>query len=492
MAGNLVDRVGAVVDRAAERAPGAEVAQELRALRARLDGPLRLAIAGRVKAGKSTLLNALVGENLAPTDAGECTRVVTWYSYGAAPRVLLHPLDGPPADRPFRRDAGSLSIDLGGRQPEQIDHLEVRWPTRRLQGLTLVDTPGIASISTEVSARTHQALTGDVGQVAVADAVLYLLRHAHASDMTFMEAFRDRQVTEGTPVNTVGVLSRADEIGSCRLDSMTVAARVAQRYAADPRLRRLCPTVVPVNGLLGHAAATLREAEFADLAAIARQPQEEVTRLLLTADRFGRNETPRDPGPDRRQHLLRRFGLFGVRVAAQLIAGGQVTDASELADALRRRSGLQELRNLLTVQFTERSRLLRAQSVLAGLRSVLHRSDWPEAVDLLGEVERLVSSSHELEELHLLGELRTGAIDLPEERATALERLFGGYGTGPAARLGVADAPATELRREAVAQLDAWHRVARHPLTTRQLHVLCQSAVRSLEAMLDGDLAARS
>jgi len=214
-----------------------------------------------------------------------------------------------------------------------------------------------------------------------------------------------------------------------------------------------------------------------------------VARLLLTADRLGRSEIPEDPGPAQREHLLDRFGLFGVRVAVQLIGSGQVTNASELADALRRRSGLQELRSLLTVQFTERSRLLRAQSVLAGLRTVLQGTDWPEAADLLGEVERLVSSSHELEELHLLGELRTGAIDLPEARAAALERLFGGHGTGPAARLGVADAPSTDLRQEAVAQLDSWHRVARHPLTTRQLHVLCQSAVRSLETMLDGDLA---
>ena len=45
----------------------------------RFDEPLRVAIAGKVKAGKSTLLNALVGEEIAPTDAGECTRVVTWY-----------------------------------------------------------------------------------------------------------------------------------------------------------------------------------------------------------------------------------------------------------------------------------------------------------------------------------------------------------------------------------------------------------------------------
>ena len=53
----------------------------------RLQGPMRVAIAGRVKAGKSTLLNALVGERLAPTDAGECTRLISWYRHGIGYRV---------------------------------------------------------------------------------------------------------------------------------------------------------------------------------------------------------------------------------------------------------------------------------------------------------------------------------------------------------------------------------------------------------------------
>ncbi|MGH9208430.1 MAG: dynamin family protein, partial [Acidimicrobiales bacterium] len=53
----------------------------------RLDEPLRVAVAGKVKAGKSTLLNALVGEQIAPTDAGECTQVVTWYRDATSPRV---------------------------------------------------------------------------------------------------------------------------------------------------------------------------------------------------------------------------------------------------------------------------------------------------------------------------------------------------------------------------------------------------------------------
>ena len=39
----------------------------------RLDDRLRIAIAGRLKAGKSTLLNAILGEDVAPTGTAEVT-----------------------------------------------------------------------------------------------------------------------------------------------------------------------------------------------------------------------------------------------------------------------------------------------------------------------------------------------------------------------------------------------------------------------------------
>ena len=127
----------------------------------RLDEPLRVAIAGKVKAGKSTLLNALVGEQVAPTDAGECTRIVTWYRDGATPRITLHPHAGAPRSLPVRRHDGALTIDLGGTPREECERLVVDWPAQSLRTTTLIDTPGLASTSTAVSQRTVAFLEPD-------------------------------------------------------------------------------------------------------------------------------------------------------------------------------------------------------------------------------------------------------------------------------------------------------------------------------------------
>src|SRR3954464_5607660 len=90
---------------------------------ARVGQPLRVAIAGKVKAGKSTLLNALVGEEIAPTDAGECTRVVTWYRDAQVPKVMMYPRSAPPRQLTISRNGGALSFDLQGTPVDQVDRL---------------------------------------------------------------------------------------------------------------------------------------------------------------------------------------------------------------------------------------------------------------------------------------------------------------------------------------------------------------------------------
>ncbi|MFV0458469.1 MAG: dynamin family protein [Actinomycetales bacterium] len=501
MVEDLAARTARLLDAAIERAEGAATRDHLEQARARLLGPLRVAIAGKVKAGKSTLLNALVGERLAPTDAGECTRVLTWYLHGHAPAVRLIPVQGMPREPRFVRDDTQLSIDLAPTAPQDVARLEVRWPTSRLSDLALLDTPGIASIRAEVSDRTHSALEHRAGQVPEVDAVIYLLRHVHSSDARFLEAFRGAtDLAEGTALNTIGVLSRADEIGSCRLDALDTAATVARRYEDDARLRRLCPMVVPVDGLLALAATALRERQFAALAALAGQPVPETEALLLSADRF--RTLPAAVEVDRRSELLDLFGLFGVRLAVHLLQTGEVRDSPALAAELAARCGLARLRGVLTRQFHDRARILKARSAIAALEPVIADGRCYGADTLRHQFEELIANAHELVEMRLLADLRVGAVDLPAPQRDELERLLGGFGHDPRTRLDAPTANLTrptgdadaanpvdpdmdaDLRAIALEALVRWRSRAQHPLaggTTRQAALV---AVRTIEGIV--------
>jgi hypothetical protein len=485
MAEQLIERISALVDEARANATSQESAERIDDIRDRLDGPLRLAIAGKVKAGKSTLLNALLGERLAPTDAGECTRIVTWYRESHRPQVTMYPLAGEPQERPYRRDGGALEIDLGEATPETIDHLEVGWPTSRLRHLTIIDTPGIASIAAEVSARTHRVLAADDGRVPVADAVLYLLRHTHASDMRFLESFHDDELVHGTPINAVGVLSRADEIGSCRLDAMQVANRVADRYAADARLHRLCPVVVPVDGLLAEGAGASSEPDYDVLASIAATSAEDVAATLLTADRFVAEWPAIEAPSERRAELLERFGMYGVRLAVELIRSGKVSTASALSAELAEVSGLRRLESVVSQQFEDRTRLLKARSAVAALERALREGSFDDAQRLLGALEEITAGAHELVEVRLLFDLRAGTVSLPEERAVPLDRLLGGSGHDATSRLGLSpDATAADINAAAFAALADWHAVAEHPLSRRAVQIAARTAIRTIEGLV--------
>ncbi|MBM2616610.1 50S ribosome-binding GTPase [Actinoplanes sp. LDG1-06] len=434
--------------------------------RRRLDEPLRVAIAGKLKAGKSTLLNALIGEELAATDAGECTRVVTWYADGPAYAVTSYLRDGTAEARPFTRRDGAVRIDLG-RPAADVDRLEVRVPSARLRRHTLIDTPGIESLSADVSARTHTFLNRD----GRADAVIYLLRHLHGGDVRFLEAFHGGG-EGGTSVNAIGVLSRADEIGGCRLDAMTAADRVADRYTADLRLRRLCPVVVPVAGLLGAAGATLREEEFRTLAQVAALPMDHIVELLLTADRFA-------AGSEQRRHVLTRVGLFGVRLSTRLIHEGVVTDSAGLAAALTEHSGITRLRDLLRTHLEGRAGVLKARSALAALDACLAPGS-----PLVADAERIRAGAHEFVELRLLHQLRSGRLTLADDRRAEMDRLLGGSGGGVSERLGLTGADdAGAAAREAQAR---WQRLAEHPLSNRDLRTAARAVARTCEGIVAG------
>ncbi|WP_019179942.1 dynamin family protein [Microbacterium yannicii] len=460
----------------------------------RLREPLRLALAGMVKAGKSTLLNAMLGEQLAPTDAGECTRVVTWYRYSATPTVTMHPHDGAPRRMPIRRDDGRLVLDLGEVPAEDVAWIDVGWPVTGLRSMILIDTPGIASLSRDVSARSTDFLVPDT-EPSSADAIVYLMRHMHASDLKFLESFRDTAAGASQTVNAVAVLSRADEIGSGRIDSLLSAGKVARRYEKDGDLASLSLGVVPVAGLLAESARTLREDEYASFLTLANLERASRERLMVSADRFIRPTELTTLSVDVRRDLLGRFGIFGVRLATALIRGG-VADSTQLSEQLVQQSGLNELQQFIREQFRTRGDALKVRGVLDALEALLRDRPRPGTDEIRGGVERIYATAHTLRELSLLSRARAAGLPLSRSDAKDAEQIIGGDGTAAHARLGLPEtATPQEMRDRLDEKLVYWRTLSQSPLAERATVEATRVVIRSLEevaSVLASGVAARA
>jgi hypothetical protein len=432
-----------VAQRVAEQHDDAQLRAHVDECEARLLGPLRVALAGKVKAGKSTLVNAFLADELAPTDAGECTMVTTWYQHGRTPATRVVATDGTVRELPFRRQEGRFVVGLGGLEPDRVTRVEVDWPSPFLQQLTLIDTPGIDSITTEASDRTTRLLLGEERATSV-DAVIYLMRHRHAVDLTFVGELARNAPDEHGAATTLVVLSRADELGGGRIESLISAQDIARSYAEEPLLKAHSLGVVPVAGLLAQGARTFRQDDFDVLSALTGVDRDERDAMLISADRYTR--VGAGGTPEQRAALVRRVGLFGLRLGAALIRQGFATPG-DLAAELGRRSGLGEIEEVLREHFVPRSRIFIARNALATLEAAAGQCTEPARAELLRACDRFwAAGSHGLVEMGTLLRLREASpegLD-PQQREQAL-RILGGAGTSARQRVGVgADAGAEE------------------------------------------------
>jgi hypothetical protein len=494
-AGPESDRARLIIrDARAEFHDDASVVAELVECERRLDEPLRVALVGKLKSGKSTLLNALVGEEIAPTDATECTRVVTWFGRSAGPRVEVTHDGGRRTELPVRRTDGRLQLDLGPVPADRVDRLVVGWPSELLERYTVIDTPGTSSNSADVSARTMAFLAPEHG-TCEAEAVIFLMRSRHDSDAVLLRQLQE-QTGAGGPLGIVGVLSRADELAggaAGQLGGATgsiggvtgpggvldAARRRSAELRTDPELSGLHRDFVAVSGLLALRGQTLRQREFVALHALAGLPDDVLAGALVSAGRFTGAELGVPVAE--REWLLGEFGLVGVRIAVDLVRSG-ARDAPALAAALVRHSGLDELHRVLDARFASRHGQLKAHAALRTVRQVLLRQPATRSARLLRTVERLLADAHAGTEVRVLA----GVAALPVAGPTreALDRVLGGRGTTAAARLGLpADTDNHQLRAAALHAIRYWRGQLAHPLLDPPTEQAYRAAVRSCEAI---------
>ena len=338
---------------------------EVAAVRTRLEEPaLRLAVAGRLKAGKSTLVNALLGQHLAATDATECTMVVTWYRYHPCNRVEVHLRDGSTWIIPAADDGGlpaSLGCPVG-----DVARVVLEAGNERLRhSHVIIDTPGMDSLS--------HLDEDSLAAIAEADALLYVMPLPTGNDLEVLAGVRAALAgSRMSAANVIGVLSRIDELGSGGAPWET-APGIAAGYAT--RLRGLVGTVIP---LLGKLAETVSAGRYSD-------PDTQLLRALADADPAASRKGMYSPGQflgwadapvDRpgRERLLDMLGMYGLREAIATIRTGQRTTPA-IREHLRRQSGLDGLLAAIQDNVTRPADRLRADIALSQLKRVVPSSE---------------------------------------------------------------------------------------------------------------------
>lgn len=465
-----------------------DVHNELDRIGRRLNQPIRIALAGTLKAGKSTLVNALVGEDIAPTDATEATRIVTWFRHGPTPKVTANHRGGRRSNVPIARGANDqsnyrgLTFSFTGLNPEDVVDLDVEWPAAELVDTTIIDTPGTSSLSRDVSLRTHRLLVPEDGVPRV-DAVVFLLRTLNAADIALLKQIGELVGGSSGALGVIGVASRADEIGAGRIDAMMSAKDVAKRFTEEMDKTGICQAVVPVSGLLALTARTLRQSEFVALQKLAGVEPATLTKAMLSVDRFVREDTALPVDASTRAALLDRFGMFGIRISIAVMHAG-VSDSVALADELLERSGLIALRDVIDQQFAQRSELLKAHTALLSLRQFVQHNPIYATPYILADIDPLLADTHAFEELRLLSLLRSRPTTLNEDEMASLRRIIGGSGTDAASRLGLQPDAPFDGPRSAFAAAQRWRRRADHPLNDPFTTRACRAAVRSAEALV--------
>lgn len=141
-------------------------------------GDLTIAFCGHFSAGKSTLVNALIGAPLLPSSPIPTTaNVVTVRDGAPSAQVAFRPKDGSPAETttlPVER-LSDLAIDGEG-----VAAIDVTYPVPLLAGrMALVDTPGVDSTDGAHRAATESALH-------LADVVFFVSDYNHVlSEVNF-------------------------------------------------------------------------------------------------------------------------------------------------------------------------------------------------------------------------------------------------------------------------------------------------------------------
>lgn len=158
-----------------------EVVRDAARLRDELDRPLLMAVLGEFNAGKSTLINAFIGADVAPMGIVPTTATLNLLRGGAERMVRVvfrdgHTREGPYEQlKPWLKELEALGADARGAA--RVDQVEIVLPSETLERVWILDAPGTNALDAD-----HESLAREAARRA--DAVMWVFDAAQAGKLS--------------------------------------------------------------------------------------------------------------------------------------------------------------------------------------------------------------------------------------------------------------------------------------------------------------------
>ena len=336
------------------------------------DKPFSVAVIGQMRSGKSSLLNALVGADLALTGVNETTATINIFKHGD--QIQSDRFRAVWRDRPSEEFPRS---DLIRWQGDSEAARATRWlefyaEAPFLRTADLIDTPGTRSVIEDHTRTIHEFLalradreTREQGDAA--DAILYVLPPvARQSDSELLADFeRSTRMPGASPYNSLAAVHKWDGLESN--DPVAAAMEKADRIRKS--LGHQVALVLPVSAPLAVAAETFHDEFWEGILNLSLNgPKDVLEDITLSDSDFESYEPKGCPwSAARRSELRRRFPMPwpSLKLLILRAARCQFGCSMDFRTDVLKASGIIQLRDALTSRFFKRSRLIKAFSVLS-------------------------------------------------------------------------------------------------------------------------------
>ena len=183
-----------------------QYAEGLDAIITHTSEPLMLMVMGSFSTGKSSFINALVGEEIAAVEAKPTTAVVTKLCYGEQDKLLLHFRDGSvktATPKEFNRMTAVNDEAQLNAIHEKLDYVERQMPIDILKQISIIDSPGLNDVAEKHSEATERF-------VNKADTVLWMFSTVQLGTREEMAAM-DKLTPRLKPIAIVNKMDLIDE-----------------------------------------------------------------------------------------------------------------------------------------------------------------------------------------------------------------------------------------------------------------------------------------